>query len=231
MKIYPSILSADFSRLGDELRAIKNGGADGIHCDVMDGQFVPNITFGPGVVSSIRDLSLGLELDCHLMVCDPARHFRAFTDAGAHRVTIHKEACPNLHRNLQEINALKMKAGVSINPATPFEDLEWVLPELDLILIMSVNPGWGGQALIPQCVEKAARLKSWLREKGYPKILVQIDGGVNAQNAAAIAAAGVDIAVAGSSVFKSKDYKAAIAALKQRDHGTRNKNRSRNGKS
>lgn len=212
-KIYPSILSADFGRLREEALAAEKAGADALHVDVMDGVFVPNITIGPMVVAALKK-SVKIPLDCHLMIVRPEEHVEAFAKAGANSITVHEEASPHLQRTLQKIRALGCQAGVSINPATPFESLEWVLDDVDMILCMTVNPGFGGQKLIPASLQKAGALVKWLKTKSARHIPVQIDGGVNAQTAAEARKLGIEILVAGSAVFESSDYAAAIRQLK-----------------
>ena len=212
-KIYPSILSADFGRLREEALAAEKAGADALHVDVMDGVFVPNITIGPMVVAALKK-SVKIPLDCHLMIVRPEEHVEAFAKAGANSITVHEEASPHLQRTLQKIRALGCQAGVSINPATPFESLEWVLDDVDMILCMTVNPGFGGQKLIPASLQKAGALVKWLKTKSARHIPVQIDGGVNAQTAAEARKLGIEILVAGSAVFESSDYAAAIGQLK-----------------
>lgn len=212
-KIYPSILSADFGRLAEEAVAAEKAGADALHVDIMDGVFVPNITIGPDVVKALKK-SVRIPLDCHLMIVEPDRHLEAFAKAGADRITVHQEACPHLHRTLQKIRELGCQAGVSINPSTPFETLEWVLDDVDLVLCMTVNPGFGGQKLIPDALKKAGQLVRWLKEKSGRKILVEIDGGVNEKTAPEARKLGIDILVAGSAVFDGKDYAQAIRTLR-----------------
>ncbi|MBS1982852.1 MAG: ribulose-phosphate 3-epimerase [Bdellovibrionales bacterium] len=211
-KIYPSILSADFGQLAREAQAVEKAGADALHVDIMDGSFVPNITIGPDVVKALKK-SVKIPLDCHLMIVNADAHLESFAKAGAERITVHQEACPHLQRTLAKIKELGCKAGVSINPATPFENLQWILPDVDLILCMTVNPGFGGQKLIPEALRKAGEIKSWLK-KSAPHVQLQIDGGVSAENAPAARKLGVDILVAGSAVFGSKDYAASIRSLR-----------------
>lgn len=198
-KIAPSILSADFSRLGEEIAAVEAGGADWIHVDVMDGHFVPNITIGPVVTRGARRATQ-LPLDVHLMIEEPDQYLQAFVDAGAHVITVHQEACRHLHRTLHLIRELGALAGVAVNPATPLESVREVLSDIDLLLVMSVNPGFGGQSFIPASTEKVRRARRMLDEVGS-KALIEIDGGVDTGNARKLAAAGVDVLVAGSAVY------------------------------
>jgi len=215
--VSPSILSADFARLGEEVRAVVDAGADWIHVDVMDGRFVPNLTIGPPVVAALRKVTKA-PLDVHLMIVEPERYVDAFAEAGADVITVHAEASTHLHRTLQAIRAAGKKAGVSLNPHTPEDVLRYVIGELDLVLVMSVNPGFGGQSFIASSLAKLAaaraRLDAYQQQSGR-RIWLEIDGGVKVDNIGAIAAAGADTFVAGSAIFGAKDYRATIAAMKQ----------------
>lgn len=212
-KIAPSILSADFTRLGDEVRAVEAAGADYIHIDVMDGRFVPNITIGPLVVEAVRKVT-PLPLDVHLMIVEPERYVEDFARAGADIIVVHAEACNHLHRVVQQIKGLGKRAGVSLNPATPLHVLDYVLEELDLVLLMTVNPGFGGQSFIEACIPKIQQLRGMLDRRGCEAEL-EIDGGVKPANVARIAHAGADVLVAGSAVFGSNDYAATISEMKR----------------
>ncbi len=199
--ILPSILSADFRVLGQQIAEVEDAGADAIHVDVMDGRFVPNITIGPLLVDAARR-STWLPLDVHLMIVEPERYLEDFVKAGADTLLVHQEACPHLHRTVQQIRSLGSKAGVVLNPATPLETLEEILPELDQILIMSVNPGFGGQSFIESSVDKVSRLRRRLDERGL-RAAIEIDGGIGPDNAARVVAAGATLLVAGSSVYRA----------------------------
>ncbi len=212
IQIAPSILSADFSKLSDEIHAVERAGADLIHVDVMDGHFVPNITLGPLVVRSLRPVTR-LPLDVHLMIEEPDRYIEAFAQAGADWITVHVEACIHLHRTIQAIKSLGIKAGAVLNPATNPCELEYVLDDLDLILVMGVNPGFGGQDFIPSSLEKIKVLREMCRKKARA-IPIEIDGGINARTIRAVAEAGADIYVAGSAVFGSPNYEEAIEELR-----------------
>lgn len=203
-RIAPSILSADFARLGEEIKAAEAAGADMLHIDVMDGHFVPNITIGPAVVSSIKKIT-SLPLDVHLMIEDPDKFLLDFIEAGADYLTVHAEACIHLHRTVHCIKERGIKAGVSLNPATPVCCLDYILPDIDMVVVMSVNPGFGGQSFIPSALDKTKAIRKAIREKKLD-ILIEVDGGVKLDNAAEVASAGADILVMGSAFFGEKDY-------------------------
>jgi len=210
----PSILSADFGRLGDEVRAVEAGGAALIHLDVMDGRFVPNLTIGPAVTAAVRKVT-GLPLDCHLMIEEPSRHVAAFVEAGAEMVSFHVEAEPHLHRTVSHIRELGAKAGVVLNPATPLSALHDILPDVDFVLLMSVNPGFGGQKLIPSVLDKARELRAWI-ERDRLDARIEIDGGVKLDNLEAVADSGVDMIVTGSAVFGSEDVRGTMETMVRR---------------
>ena len=214
--IAPSILASDFARLGDEIAAVTAGGADWIHIDVMDGHFVPVITLGPGITQAVGRHTDRL-LDVHLMIEEPERHLEAFAKAGAGLITVHVETCPHLHMTLRTIRQHGCKAGVAINPGTPLSALDSVLDSLDLVLVMTVNPGWGGQSAIPSAIAKVAPLRATLNERGLGHVLIEVDGGVKVENAHEFAAA--DVLVSGSGIFNADDYAARIRELRDRLEG------------
>lgn len=211
-QIAPSILSADFSRLGEEIKAVEKAGADLIHVDVMDGHYVPNITIGPGVVSSLRKTT-SLPFDVHLMIEDPDRYIDAFVDAGSNIITVHAEAVTHLHRTVQYIKTKGVRAGVSLNPSTPLACVEEILPDIDLLLIMTVNPGFGGQKFISGMLPKIRKAREIAQAHGL-KMAIEVDGGVTAENIGTLANAGADIFVAGAAVFGSPSYSDTIRKMK-----------------
>ena len=211
--IAPSILSADFSKLGDEIQSVEAAGADWIHVDVMDGHFVPNITIGPLVVEAARRVT-SLPLDVHLMIENPDRYIKDFAKAVADLISVQVEACVHLNRTIQMIKELDRQAGVVLNPSTPLSSLEWIIEDVDFIMIMSVNPGFGGQKFIPNSLDRVKALREMIRERGLTT-LIEIDGGVNEKTIKNISDAGVDVFVAGSAIFKSPDYKKTIDRFRE----------------
>lgn len=212
LRIAPSILSADFGRLAEEVRTVERAGADWIHVDVMDGRFVPNITIGPVVVRAVREATK-LPLDVHLMIVEPEKYLDAFADAGADILSVHVETCPHLHRTVQHIRGLGKKAGVVLNPHTPEESIRYVLDNIDLVLVMSVNPGFGGQAFIPGVLSKIRALREMIDATGRD-IALEVDGGVAPGTAEQVVEAGARVLVAGSAVFNQPDYAEAIRSIR-----------------
>jgi ribulose-phosphate 3-epimerase len=212
LRIAPSILSADFAALGDAIASVERGGADLIHVDVMDGHFVPNITIGPPVVSSIKAVAR-VALDVHLMISDPDRFIDAFVDAGASMISVHVEVLPHLHRTIGFIKGLGARAGVVLNPSTPVGSLEEVAHDIDYVLVMSVNPGFGGQSFIPRSVEKIRAVRSLLDRAGS-RAPIEVDGGIDLTNVARVVAAGAEIVVAGTAIFRTPDPAASVQALR-----------------
>jgi ribulose-phosphate 3-epimerase len=212
VKIAPSILSADFSKLGEEISAVEKAGADYIHVDVMDGHFVPNITIGPLIVSAIRPITK-LPLDVHLMIENPDQYIEAFAKAGADYLTVHVEADRHLHRTIQKIKSFGVKAGVVLNPATPVDTIQHIIGDIDLVLLMSVNPGFGGQKFIPEVLNKIRQVKEMAANKGL-EIEIEVDGGVNPETARQCIEAGANVLVAGSAIYNQQDYEKAISQIR-----------------
>ncbi len=218
IKIAPSILSADFGRLAEEVRAVEAAGADVIHIDVMDGHFVPNLTIGPLVVRAIRPTT-ELPFDVHLMIEAPERYIEDFAEAGADWISVHVETCPHLHRTIQQIKSLGKWAGVAINPATPLEALDYILEEIDYVLIMSVNPGFGRQSFIPSSLRKIARLRELISQRGL-SVAIEVDGGINLSTISQVSQAGAEIFVAGSAIYGTQNYQETILKLRELAHGS-----------
>lgn len=216
--IAPSILSADFSKLGSEIELAENGSADWIHVDVMDGHFVPNLTIGAPVVRSLSKITK-LPLDVHLMITEPDRYLEDFAEAGASYITVHAEACVHLQRTLAHIRLLGKKAGVALNPATPPDVLQYVLKDIDLVLIMTVNPGFGGQKFIEEVIPKIVRVKEMFGREGKNAVKISVDGGINPETAKLVTAAGANVLVAGNSIYKSGNIQEAIDHLRKADCG------------
>ena len=212
IRIAPSILSSDFGRLAEEVRAAEAAGADWIHVDVMDGRFVPNITVGPLVVEAVRKVTR-LPIDAHLMIVEPERYVDAFARAGADLVSVHAEASPHLHRTLQAIRAAGARPAVALNPSTPLDALEWVLGDCDMVLLMSVNPGFGGQRYIPAVTEKVRRLREAAEARGLA-LEIEVDGGIRDETVGPVAAAGANVFVAGTAVFGAPDYRVAVRGIR-----------------
>jgi ribulose-phosphate 3-epimerase len=212
IRIAPSILSSDFGRLAEEIRAIEAAGADVVHVDVMDGRFVPNITIGPPVVEAVRKVTK-LPIDCHLMIVEPEKYVEAFAKAGANLVSVHAEVSPHLHRTLQAIRQAGARPAVALNPSTDLSAVEWVLGDCEMVLVMTVNPGFGGQRYIDACTEKVRRLRAMADARGQA-LEIEVDGGIKADNAAMIAQAGANVLVAGTAVFGAKDYREAISGIR-----------------
>lgn len=219
IRIAPSLLSADFGRLADEVRAVEAAGADVIHVDVMDGRFVPNITIGPLVVEAVRKVTK-LPVDAHLMIVEPERYVEAFARAGADLISVHAEVSPHLHRTLQAIRAAGARPAVALNPSTPLSAVEYVIGDCEMVLVMTVNPGFGGQRYIEACTEKIRALRA-LADARNPALEIEVDGGVKPDTAATVAGAGANVLVAGTAVYGEKDYRAAIHAIRARAEAAR----------
>ncbi|MDX2022708.1 MAG: ribulose-phosphate 3-epimerase [Deltaproteobacteria bacterium] len=219
VKVSPSLLSADFGRLAEETKAVEAAGADSVHVDVMDGRFVPNITIGPLVVKAIRK-STKLPLGVHLMIEEPEKYVPQFAEAGADTIYVHVEACVHLHRNLQQIRALNKRVGVALNPHTPVESIRWILRDVDAVLVMTVNPGFGGQAFIPQSVQKLKELRDEV-DRQHLNVVIGVDGGIDAKTAPMVVGAGASELIAGAAVFGRPDYAEAIASIRKAGEAVR----------
>ncbi|MDY4128955.1 ribulose-phosphate 3-epimerase [Peptostreptococcus porci] len=212
MKLAPSVLSADFANLLNSCKKVENAGCEYLHLDVMDGHFVPNITFGAPIIKSLRK-DIKMVFDAHLMITDPDKFIPDLVDAGCDIITVHQEACTHLHRTIQNIKSYNVKAGVVLNPATPVEMIKHILPDVDMVLLMSVNPGFGGQNFIPEVLEKVKTLRKMIDERGLD-IEIEVDGGVNSQNIKSLVDAGADVLVAGSAIFNNEDIDLAVMNLR-----------------
>ena len=212
MKLAPSVLSADFANLLNSCKKVENAGCEYLHLDVMDGHFVPNITFGAPIIKSLRK-DINMVFDAHLMITDPDKFIPDLVDAGCDIITVHQEACTHLHRTIQNIKSYNVKAGVVLNPATPVEMIKHILPDVDMVLLMSVNPGFGGQKFIPEVLEKVKTLRKMIDERGLD-IEIEVDGGVNSQNIKSLVDAGADVLVAGSAIFNNEDIDLAVMTLR-----------------
>lgn len=212
MKLAPSVLSADFANLLNSCKKVENAGCEYLHLDVMDGHFVPNITFGAPIIKSLRK-DIKMIFDAHLMITDPDKFIPDLVDAGCDIITVHQEACTHLHRTIQNIKSYNVKAGVVLNPATPVEMIKHILPDVDMVLLMSVNPGFGGQKFIPEVLEKVKTLRKMIDERGLD-IEIEVDGGVNSQNIKSLVDAGADVLVAGSAIFNNEDIDLAVMNLR-----------------
>lgn len=214
MKLAPSILSADFARLLEDVRKVEKAGCEYLHIDVMDGHFVPNITIGPLVVKNLKKENINMVFDAHLMIENPDSYIPAFAEAGCDIITVHQEACTHLHRTIQNIKSHNMKAGVVLNPATPVETLKYIIQDLDMVLIMSVNPGFGGQSFIEPMIEKIKEVKQLIDSRNL-KVDIQVDGGMNPKNVAKVVQAGANIVVAGSAIFNSDNIEETVALFRK----------------